>query len=563
LSLNTARPWLALYDEGLPAEIAPVHPNVLAMFRAAVASSPDAGLLRYFKAALTARRVDELSDGLAVGLAELGLRRGDRLALYLQNVPQHVLALLAAWKLGAVVVPCNPMLRDRELVKLLRDSGATILVALESLYGDLAGDTLGQTDVRQVITTSELDLLDGPVPAPLLGSARRRVPGSIDLLELAEANRGLTPPEIELGPDDIALLSYTSGTTGPSKGAMNTHGGIVFTSEVFREWLHAGPDDVIFALAPLFHITGMIAHIGISFSAASPLVLAYRFDASETCRLVEHHRVSFMLGAITAYIAIAADQASERYDLSSITKAYSGGAPVPPSIVEAFEQRTGIAIRTAYGLTETTAPTHVTPLGRRPPVDAESGALAAGIPVFNTRARIIGERGEELVCGEIGEVVLSGPQVIPGYWNNPEESERAIRDGELRTGDVGKIDEHGWLYIVDRKKDLIIASGYKVWPREVEDVLYEHPSVREAAVIGVPDAYRGETVHAFVSPRPGDAVEPAELMRFCRERLAAYKCPRVVTLLDDLPKSPAGKILRRSIRELATHDPGVAGAPSG
>jgi long-chain acyl-CoA synthetase len=305
---------------------------------------------------------------------------------------------------------------------------------------------------------------------------------------------------------------------------------------------------VILGIAPLFHITGLIAHIGLAFCVPAPLVLGYRFDPAETCRLIERHHTTVTVAAITAYLAMAADEALERYDISSLQKAYSGGAPIPPAVVEDFERRTGIVIRCAYGLTETTSPTHLTPLGRRSPVDPSSGALAVGVPVFDTTARILGEHGDPLPPMDVGEVAVSGPQVIAGYWNKPEESEHAIQDGELLTGDVGKMDEDGWLYIVDRKKDLIVASGFKVWPREVEDVLYEHAAVREAAVVGAPDPYRGETVHAFVSLKPGRRVGSDELVRFCRERIAAYKCPRVVEVVDELPKTASGKILRRHLR---------------
>ena len=279
------------------------------------------------------------------------------------------------------------------------------------------------------------------------------------------------------------------------------------------------------------------------------MVLAYRFDPTETLRLIEKHRTTITVAAITAYLAMQRDDALERYDISSLTKAYSGGAPIPPATVDEFRARTGIGLRSAYGLTETTSPSHLTPLGKHPPTDETTGALAVGIPVFNTGSRILDEDGRALPPGEVGEVVISGPQVIPGYWEQPEETANAIRDGELFTGDVGKVDDEGWLYIVDRKKDLINAAGYKIWPREVEDVLYQHPAVYEAAVVGAPDEYRGETVHAFISLKPGVGVDPDELIAFCREEMAAYKVPRVVEIVDEIPKTTSGKILRRELRE--------------
>jgi len=542
-------PWLALYDAGLPPAIEPGYPNALAMFEESLRAAPDGDLVRYFETPLSRAEVDRLSGALAVGLRELGTGRGDRVALMLQNVPQFVIALLAIWKLGAIAVPCNPMLRERELARQLADCGAAGIVTLESLYGETVAAASAAAGLRFVVTTSELDLLDREPPALLAGVERARSPGTHDLLELLAANEGAATEPVELAPGDVAALTYTSGTTGPPKGAMNTHGNFIYDSCIFREWLRVNDDDVVLGIAPLFHITGLIAHVGLVLSAPLPLVLAYRFDPSETLRLIELHRTTIAVAAITAYLALLRDESLARHDLSSFSKAYSGGAPIPLAVVEEFERRTGVAIRTAYGLTETTSASHLTPLGRRPPTDPSTGALAVGIPVFNTRMRILGDDGGPLPAGEVGEVALAGPQVVPGYWNKPQETAHALPGGELRTGDVGKVDAEGWLYIVDRKKDMIVASGYKVWPREVEDVIYEHPAVHEAAVVGAPDEYRGETVRAFVSLKPGARAETDELIAFCRERLAAYKCPRSIDILDELPKTVSGKILRRELRE--------------
>ena len=543
-----AAPWLALYDEGVAPEIAAEHESCLAMFKAAVKRSPELEFIQYFETPMTLRRLDQLSDGLAVGLSGLGLGREDRVALYLQNVPQFLIGLIAAWKLGAVGVPCNPMLRERELSHQLSDSGAVALICLEGLYREVAAGVVPDTDVGEVITTSELDFLDQALPKILTGIERRRPSGTTDLLELAEANAGTEPDPVELGPDDTAVLTYTSGTTGPPKGAMNTHWNIVFVSQVFRDWYEVTESDVVIGVAPLFHITGVTVQVGLALCAPVPVVLSYRFDPADTLRLIELHRVTVCVAAITVYLALLKDEALDRHDISSLTKANSGGAPIPPAVIDEFEERTGIAIRSAYGLTEVTGPSHLTPASLRPPVDEETGAIAVGIPVSNTIVRILDDDGQPLAPGEVGEVGISGPQVVPGYWNKPEETANAIRDGELRTGDVAKMDEDGWLYIVDRKKDLIIASGYNIWPREIEDILYQHPAVHEAAVIGVPDEYRGESVNAFVSFKPGETADEAELIAFCGERMAAYKRPRVVKIIDELPKTPSGKILRRELR---------------
>ena len=543
------RPWHVHYDPGLPALLTPPHDTLLELFADAAWRAPEAPLIHYFGTTLSVRTIDRMSDAFAAALAERGVGHGDRVALFLQNVPQFPIAMLGIWKAGAIAVPCNPMLKTGELAKQLRDARPKAIVALESLHRAVAAEAAVDSKVGVVITTADEAFLDGArpavVPAPQPGPA---APAE-DLLALLDAHDSSAVPRPQVAPEDVAVLTYTSGTTGPAKGAMNTHRNTVYTAHVYRDWLRLTPNDVILGIAPLFHVTGLVAHLAVGLLLPAPIVLAYRFSPGETCRLIEHHGATFCLATITAYQAILADPALAVHDVSSLQIAYSGGAPIAPAFVESFEEATGISIRSAYGLTETTSPTHLTPLGRRTPVDPDTGAFSAGIPVFGTDARILDERGNVLPAGEIGEIVVKGPQVVPGYWDNPDETGRAIRDGELWTGDVGKMDEDGWLYVVDRRKDLIVASGYKVWPREVEDVLYEHRAVREAAAVGVPDAYRGESVAAFVSLVPGTSVSGEELVRFCRERLAAYKYPRTVLVLDDLPKTASGKIMRRELRE--------------
>jgi long-chain acyl-CoA synthetase len=312
--------------------------------------------------------------------------------------------------------------------------------------------------------------------------------------------------------------------------------------------MHLDTNDVVLGVAPLFHITGLIAHITISFLVPMPLVLGYRFDPVTVLDLIEKHKPTFVVGAITVFNALISDPTAAGRDFSSLKKVYSGGAPIAPSVADRFEEATGAYIHNVYGLTETTSPSHAVPFGVRAPVDPVSGALSVGVPVFNTVVRVVDEDGKDVAFGEVGEFATSGPQVVAGYWNKPEETEHAMPGGELFTGDVGFMDKEGWYYVVDRKKDQINASGYKVWPREVEDVWYEHPAVREAAVIGVPDEYRGETVKAFVSLRPGESVTAPELVAFCKERMAAYKYPREIEFIDELPKTVTGKILRRELR---------------
>src|ERR1700722_5780272 len=547
------RPWLGLYQPGKPADITPTCDNALAMWHAGAGSAEAAGrpCLYYFDTAVTGGTVQADSDALAVALAARGLGRGDRLALFLQNVPQFVIALLAAWKLGAIAVPVNPMLKERELRYVLADSGAKALLSLQDLWVAVGARAVRDTEVTVAITTSPLDYLDSAAPAVLAGVSRVATPGAIDLAELLRQHAGQRPSPVTLGPADVALLTYTSGTTGDPKGAMNSHGNVVFNACTLREWMSLTPRDVVLGGAPLFHITGLIAHLAVGMLVPMPIALGYRFEPATIIGLAERHRCTFTVMAITAFTALANDPAVTGADLSSLTKAYSGGAPIAPSIVERFEREVGPYIHNIYGLTETTSPSHAVPLGRRAPVDQASGALSVGVPVFNTVARILGDDRRELPPGEAGEIAIRGPMVVPGYWNRPDATEQTLPGGELRTGDVGFMDRDGWFYLVDRKKDMIVASGYKVWPREVEDTLLRHPAVREAAVIGVPDPYRGETVWAYVSLRPGASATSAELIEFCRAELAAYKYPRRVEILPHLPKPQTGKLLRRELRERA------------
>jgi long-chain acyl-CoA synthetase len=555
MSAYLDRPWLERYESGLPGDIAPSFSNALEMFAAAVERSADRPFIHYFDSSITFGAADSLSDGLARGLYELGIRRGERVAVYVQNIPQFVLAQLAAWKLGAITVPVNPMLKQRELEFTLNDSGAAVLITLETLYRDVAAAVVPATPVRAVVTTSELDFLDAPFPA-LLAEVRRSQPaGTHDLLELALAHAGQELDRVVLGPDDVAFLTYTSGTTGPPKGAMNTHRNVVFNAQVYRDWIHLGEDDVVLGIAPLFHITGLIAHVAVATLVPMPLVLFYRFDVDTLAEMVERYRATFTVAAITAFIGLMNHPTAHERDLSSFTKLYSGGAPIAPTTVEAYEQRFGTYIHSVYGLTETTSPSHMVPFGTRAPVDPASGALAVGLPVFNTMSTIVDEDRRELPAGDAGEIAISGPQIVPGYWEKPDDTRQTMPGGVLYTGDVGLMDEEGWFYVVDRKKDMINAAGYKVWPREVEDILYAHPAVREAAVVGVPDDYRGESVKAFISLKAGQSAEETELIEFCKERMAAYKYPRRIEILDELPKTPTGKILRRELRADPNHQP--------
>ena len=530
-----------------PASLPSGVATALDMARTACLRRLDEPLIHYFGTTLTGRDVATASDALASALAARGVGQGDRVALYLQNIPQFPIGVIAAWKLGAIAVPVNPMLRERELAHVLADSGATAIISLEHLHEDVTRHVLAGTAVRTAITTSPLDHLDER-PGMLADVERRPQDSAEDFAELVAAHAGEHPERVHVRSGDVASLVYTSGTTGPPKGAMNLHRNVTFASTVWRDWPQLGEDDVNLVIAPLFHITGLIGGLGVSLAASAPLVLAYRFDPATTLELVARRRPTFTVAAITAYQALMRAPGFDATDFGCLRAAYTGGAPVAPAVAVAWRDATGVRLHNAYGLTETTSPLTLTPLGADGPVDPASGALSVGVPVYDSRVEILGDDGAALPSGEVGEIVASGPQVVPGYWRKPDETATALPDGRLRTGDVGYVDGDGWVYLVDRRKDLIIASGYKVWPREVEDILYTHTAVREAAVVGIPDEYRGETVKAYVCLRPGAGATPDDLIAHCRERMAAYKYPRTVELVDELPQSPAGKLLRRALR---------------
>ncbi|WP_431045194.1 AMP-binding protein [Streptomyces sp. P1-3] len=542
------QPWLARLN---PAQRAPVRarPSVLHAFRDAVRATPDHPAIAYFDGRLSYREVDALTDAVAGHLAGRGFRPGDRLAVMLQNTPHFVLALLGAWKAGGAVVPVNPMYKAGELAHILRDADVTALVCGDRAWRAYVRETAADSPVTWSFTARDGDFQtrDDRRVLNTEGATEDPADGAEDLLAVARG--GARPPAaVDVAPDDIALISYTSGTSGLPKGAMNTHGNLVYNADRQRVG-HALPDGAtFFALAPLFHITGMVCQLSACFAGSGTLALAYRFEPGVVLDAFAEHRPVYTVGPSTAFMALMAHPQADRDHFSSFQMMSSGGAPLPPALVRRFRSEYGPYLHNGYGLTECSAPCASVPRGTEAPVDPVSGTLAVGVPGPDTVVRIIDDSGRDVPFGEHGEIAVRGPMVVPGYWRAPEATAAALPGGELRTGDIGFMDEDGWLYVVDRKKDMINASGFKVWPREVEDVLYTHPAVREAAVVGVPHPYRGETVKAYVSLRPGARAAGEELSGYCRERLAAYKYPREVEVLPELPKTTSGKILRRELR---------------
>ncbi|MFO1118089.1 MAG: AMP-binding protein [Beijerinckiaceae bacterium] len=541
------KPWTALYTPGLPHELAFAAQDALGLFRSAAERAPDSPAIIWFDRKISYRELDVLSDGLAAALRARGFESGDRLALYLQNMPQFLVAALGAWKAGGIAVPINPMNRERELTLIFADCAPKAIVCLDFLYNDVIAALPSDVKLPPIVLTTAARDLQTRDDRRVLPERVAPAPGAEDLLAaIAAAND--EPPAASPAPGDIAFLVYTSGTTGLPKAATNTHGNVAFNAQAIARWYSLPDGAPILGLAPLFHVTGLIAHLAKSWALAAPLILIYRFEPGVVLDALVEHRPSFTVSAITAFIALLANPQATRDKFGSLQVIVSGGAPIPPSVVEEFRERTGHYIHNGYGLTETNAGVIAVPHGRQAPVDPVSGALAIGVPKCNVSAWIADENGNPAPVGEAGEIVVSGPSVAPAYWGKPAETAEAMRADGFRTGDIAIMDAQGWFYLVDRKKDMIVASGFKVWPREVEDVLYAHPAVREAAVVGVTDPYRGESVKAVVSLKPGSFATGDELKAWCQSKMAAYKRPHVVEIVDELPKTTTGKILRRLVK---------------
>ena len=434
-SVYEKRPWLRNYPKWVPHDLETTPDTALNDFVKSVAKKPEAPAVFYFDHVLSYGELDRYSNSLSVAFQDLGVTRGDRIILVLQNVPQVLIATYAAWKLGAIVVPLNPMYKEKELAYFCQDSGARIFVTLEEVACGLNLSFLKDTSVKKVITSCALDLLPKGVEIPKMlgGMKKERVPGTLDMLDLCERYRERSMEIPSLMPEDVAYLTYTSGTTGPPKGAMNTHGNIAFNARVYQAMQKIDEKDVVLGVAPLFHVTGEVAHLAIAALAGLPVVLSYRFDPGETLRLIERWKVTVTVASITVYIALMNHPDIKKRNLSTFIKAYSGGAPVSEAIVNQFEKLTGLYLYNVYGMTETNSPSHITPWKKRAPVDKESGALSVGVPVPNCVMKIMDleEGTAELPPGEVGEIVDSGPIVIPGYWQKAEETAHAIRSGWL------------------------------------------------------------------------------------------------------------------------------------
>ena len=545
------RPWRRFWPPGVDeSRIAlPAEPLSVILKRNAQAGPARTAIVFYGREVSYAE-LDDASDRFAGWLRARGLAPGDRVALYLENSPQFAIAYMGTLKAGCVNVCLNPMNKPAELQRDLADSGARALVSSDHGYAAVEG-IRGETELTAVALTSYADYLPKSPTLPVPASFQlpvERFDRTDAFVPIVTESKPLTTPEPR-ALTDTALLQYTSGTTGFPKGAEITHGNLVANCELQRVYIDARPDeDVILGVLPWFHITGMECQLNLSAYLGAPLVAIGRFDLETVLAAIERYRCTGTTLIATVNIAIASYPGTKNYDLSSMRTCCSGGAPVPEAVAERWEAVTGFKLIEGYGLSETTAPTHI-----NPPHRPKYGTVGLALPFTDVKLVAVEDGVSELPPGEPGEVVVRGPMVMKGYWKNPEATRESLRDGWLSTGDIGCFDDEGYLRIVERKKDLIKASGFSVYPAEVEAALYRHPGILEAGVVGVPDDYRGEDVVAFVVLRPEarEGASEQQIVEWSREQMAVYKAPRQVRFLDKLPRTATGKILRRALRELA------------
>ena len=480
--------------------------------------------MRVDDATTTYSELDEASARVAGMLRQRGFKPGDRAGIMLPNVAEFAVVYYGVLRAGGVVVPMNPLLKVREVAYYLGDSGARLMFG----WHDFAGDARGgaeRADAEAVVVdpASFPDLLAAAIPD----------------YEVADRDD-----------EDTAVILYTSGTTGEPKGAELTHGNLTGNAEVFcADIIRPGPDDVIFGGLPLFHAFGQTCTLNVAVTSGACLTLLPRFAADHALRILAGHRVTVFAGVPTMYVALLHQPDRADHDVSALRMCISGGAALPVEVLRGFEEAFGCLVLEGYGLSETS------PVASFNPPDRERKPGSIGTPMRGVQMRVVDKEDHEVPQGTVGEIVIRGPNVMKGYWHRPEATAEAIRDGWFHTGDLARVDEDGYFYIVDRKKDLIIRGGYNIYPREIEEVLYEHPAVAEAAVIGLPHPALGEEVGAAVTLKPGASVTTEELRDHVKTQVAAYKYPRHVWIVDALPKGPTGKILKREI--VAPADPGV------
>ncbi|MHB8566306.1 MAG: long-chain-fatty-acid--CoA ligase [Nitrososphaerales archaeon] len=555
------RPWLRFYPKGVPASIDYPNKPVQHFLSESAKKYPARIALNFQGKRITYRELDQLSNKFANGLISLGITKGSRVAIILPNCPQFVISYYGAMKTGATIVTCNPLYKERELEFQLNDSGCEAAVLMNNVIAP--NDFFGEFEkcrprlqkMKHVFVTSITDYLP-PIKKQLAGPVRKiktvRKKNTISFTTFLSKQTANDPGmDSQINPKmDLAALQYTGGTTGTSKGAMLTHYNLVTNAVVSSVWGQlSNESERVLAVIPFFHIYGMTNALNSPVYAGQEIFLLPTFNVKEVLETLHKERISLFPGVATMYIALLNYPELSKYSIRSVRRCLSGAAPLPFEVQRKFNEVTGGNLVEGYGLTEASPVTHCNPFGND--VLVKSGSI--GVPVPDTDAKIVDmETGsKDLVAGEVGELAVKGPQVMKGYWNQPDETSNVLKqDGWLLTGDIAKADDDGYFYIVDRKKDMIDASGFKVWPREVEEVLYSHPDIKEAAVVGVKDPYRGETVMAYVVLKDKSKNPGTESIRtFCKEKMVSYKVPKIIEFRDDLPKSLIGKVLRRKLRE--------------
>ena len=531
----------AHWPEGLPKTFPVPRETVYENLARCAAQHPQRSAIHYYGTEISYGELKREVDALAGWLQQrCAVKKGDRVLLYLQNSPQFVIAYYAVLRADAIVVPINPMNLAEELRHYIDDAGTTVAIAGQELEERVAA----QPALEHVVYAAYSDYLrektDLPLPEFVRAPARLR--------SWQEAiGAGLAPGPHLAQSDDLAVMPYTSGTTGKPKGCMHTHSSVQATTTAYLQWRGSGDGAVVLAPLPMFHVTGMQAGMNGPLCKGATLVVMSRWDRDCAAQLIERRRVTNWSAITTMLVDFLSNPDLGRYDLSSLRVLGGGGAAMPEALAKKLEEVFGLPYVEGYGLSETMAPSHINP-PQRPK------RQCAGIPIFNTDARVIDtEKRIELEANQVGEIIVHGPQVFRGYWKQPEATAEVFieHDGKrfFRTGDLGYYDEEGYFFITDRLKRMINASGFKVWPAEVEALLYGHPAVQEACVIGVPDGYRGETVKALLVLKKGATAKAIDITDWAREKMAAYKVPRVVEFVGELPKTPTGKILWRELQE--------------
>lgn len=551
--MTDQRPWLKHYPEEIPHTLSYSNEPLQNYLKKTAVEFPNKVAIHFMGKEISYKDLYEDSLKFAGYLQGLGLEKGDRVAIMLPNCPQAVISYYGILFAGGIVVQTNPLYVERELQYQMQDSGSKMIVTMDILYPRVM-KVKQQTSIEHVIVTAIKDFL--PFPKNLVYpfiqkkqygfSVNVKHEGNQHLLTeiLKQPQKPLKEYEFDFE-EDLALLQYTGGTTGFPKGVMLTHKNLVSNAAMCEAWLYKCKkgEEIVLGFLPFFHVYGMTTVLILSVMQGNKMVLLPKFDMDTALKTIQKQRPTLFPGAPTMYIGLLNHPELHKYDLSSIDSCISGSAPLPVEVQQKFEEVTGGKLVEGYGLTESSPVTHANFLWDRPRV---KGSI--GVPWPDTDCAIFSlETGERVPVGEVGEICVKGPQVMKGYWNRPEETAQTLRDGWLLTGDLGYMDEDGYFYVVDRKKDMIIAGGFNIYPREIEEVLYEHPDVVEVVAAGVPDPYRGETVKAYIVLKEGATVTEKELNEFARKSLAAYKAPRLYEFRKELPKTAVGKILRRTL----------------